>query len=333
MKNEELRLATRLKIGRRIAEAGRGKINLHEVALALGVTERTLRNWRNQAMKDVPKMGRPSHSQEVIEEAKKLVFEQMKEQGSPGWRPIAEVLKGRVSVRLVQRFVAEYKFEERNKPRLSTCTKVLGKNIIWSMDGAFTKEEGKVENQVIKDRATKCWVGFGKNPRASNADCVIATLKQSFELNGVPLVLSTDNGAAYTNRSVSTFLRNLKIIHLKSLPRTPQHNGAVEVGIRELKEIMQNKQIYLKDAIKIANARPRKYGRNWSKPISAFENSDLLYNKIDRDNFYESCVKRLRNLKNESLNYREKRLKERSLIFEELEKRNFVTQWKMTKNG
>lgn len=333
MKNEELRLATRLKIGRRIAEAGRGRINLHEVALALGVTERTLRNWRNQAMKDVPKMGRPSYSDEVLNEAKKLVFEQMKLLGSPGWRPIAEILKSKVSVRLVQRFVSEYKFAERNKPRETVTTKVHGKNVIWSMDGAFTKEECKIENQVIKDRATKCWVGTGSKPKASDAENVIETLKRSFELNGMPLVLSTDNGSAYSNKQVSSFLRKLKIVHLQSLPRTPQHNGSVEVGIKELKEIMRSSDVPLKEAIKIANARPRRYGRKWSTSICAFENCDVLYNEIVRDNFYKSCDEQLCNLKNDFLNYRERRLRERSLIFEELMRRGFVTQWKMTKNG
>ena len=227
MKNEELRLATRLKIGRRIAEAGRRKINLHEVALALGVSERTLRNWRDKALKDVPKMGRPSHASNVLQESKTLVFEQMKLHGCPGWRPIAESLKGKVSVRLVQKFVAEYKFAERNKPRSIVRTKVVGKNIIWSMDGAFTKEDGKIENQVIKDRGTKCWVGSGSKAKASDAQNVIETLKKSFNLNGIPLVLSTDNGAAYTNKEVRSFLNDLKVVHLRSLPRTPQHNGAV----------------------------------------------------------------------------------------------------------
>lgn len=333
MENAELRLGTRLKIGQRIAEAGRGRINLHDVAFALGVSERTIRNWRNQAKKDAPKMGRPSHSQSVVDEAKRLVFEQMKELGSPGWRPIAEVLKGRVPVRLAQRFVSEYKFEQRNKPREMIQTKVLSKNVIWSMDGAFTREEQKIENQVIKDRSSRFWVGHGAKIKASDAQNVIETLKRSFKINGLPLVLSTDNGAAYTNKCVSLFLRNLKIVHLKSLPRTPQHNGAVEVGIRELKDIMRNNEICLKDAIKVANARPRKYGKEWSTSESIFENDEMLYNKIDREEFYKCCVERLSNLKVEPLNYRGKRLKERSLIFEELEKRKLISQWKMTRNG
>lgn len=199
----------------------------------------------------------------------------------------------------------------------------------------FVKIEGVSYNSALSwiKKYSSCWVGIGRKPKASDAENVIETLKKSFEINGMPLVLSTDNGPAYSNKLVSSFLRKLKIVHLQSLPRTPQHNGAVEVGIKELKEIMRSSDVHLKEAIKIANARPRKYGRKWSTSISAFEKTDVPYNKMERDNFYNSCAERHCKLKNDFLNYRERRLKERSLIFEELMKRGFVTQWKMTKYG
>lgn len=277
-------------------------------------------------------MGRPSHSQEILEEAKKLVFKEMKKLGTPGWRPIAAILKGQVSVRLVQRYVREYKFIQRQK-RVPKRMEVIGKNVIWTMDGAITNEDGKIENQVIKDRGTRCWVGHKRTLKASKAQDVVDALKESFKKNGKPLVLSTDNGAANTNKVVSLFLRKNKIIHLKSLPRTPQHNGSVEVGIKELREIMGNGQIILKEAMDVANARPRKYGRNWLIPLCVFENEDVPYNKNERDLFFKSCDEKLSNLKIKSMGFREKRMKERDLVFEELAKRGFVTKWKMTKNG
>lgn len=277
-------------------------------------------------------MGRPSHSRETLEQSRMLVFDEMKKLGAPGWRPIAVLLKGKVSVRIVQEFVAEYKFIQRQK-KTSKRMDVVGKNVIWTMDGAITKENEKIENQVIKDRGTKCWVGYKKTARASNAADVIETLKTSFDKNGKPLVLSTDNGAAYTNKKVCSFLRDLKIIHLRSLPRTPQHNGSVEVGIKELREIMENNQIILKEAMKVANARPRKYGKNWHMPLCTFENTDVPYNKFDRELFFKTCDEKLSNLKMKSMGFRERRMRERELVFEELARKGFVTEWKMTKNG
>lgn len=332
MKKVDLRLATRLSIGQKINEAGRRKINLHDVALALGVSERTIRNWCNQAKKDVPKMGRPSHSQEILEKSKRLVFEEMDKLGSPGWRPISVLLKGKVSVRLVQRYVAEFKFLKRQDKKTKRM-EVIGKNVIWTMDGAITKDEQKIENQVIKDRGTKNWVGHQESLKASKASDVVKVLSECFDKNGKPLVLSTDNGAAYTNKLVSKFLEANKVIHLLSLPRTPQHNGSVEVGIKELREIMNYKKRNLKECMNIANARPRKYGRNWLSSHSVYENDVMLYNESDRDLFFNNCVERLRNLKKNATSFREMRMLQRSIVFEELAKRKFVTEWKMTKNG
>lgn len=328
----ELRLAMKLRIGQRINEAGRRRLDLHSIAIAYGVSERSIRNWCNLAKKDVPKMGRPSLSSEKLNEAREIVFEEMRKQGAPGWRPISAALKGKVTVRLVQKLVAEYKLEQRRK-RNPKRMSVSSKNVIWSMDGAITKKNAKTENQVIKDRGSKCWVGFKSCPNASKATDVIATIDDSVKLNGYPLVLSTDNGAAYTNKDVGRHLRKLKIIHLKSLPRTPQHNGAVEVGIRELREIMLSKEINLKDAMKVANARLRKYGNKWVSSQSVFENGDLLYNDRERELFYKTCTKQLNALAKQPLNLKEKRMKERELVFEELAKRGLVTEWKVTKNG
>lgn len=331
-KKEELRQATRLRIGQRINEAGRRRLNLHDVAEALGVSERTVRNWCNQAKKDVPKMGRPSHSPEKIKIAKDLVFEEMKAMGSPGWRPVAVALKGEVSVRLVQRFVAEYKLTTKKKIE-SKRMEIRGKNIIWSMDGAITKAEAKSENQVIKDRGSRHWVGLKVCPIASSGQDVIDALDDSFEKNGYPLVLSTDNGAAYTNKEVCRHLRKLKIIHLKSLPRTPQHNGAVEVGIKELREIMVSKQIKLKDAMKVANARLRKYGNGWMSSESYYESADMVYNIKERELFYNECTKQLNALANQCPNLKKRRLQERELVFEELDRRGLITKWKVIKSG
>lgn len=332
-KERELRLAMKLSLARRINEAGRRRLNLHDIAVAVGVSERTIRNWCKQAQKDVPKMGRPSpYTAKDLARAKKLVSEQMKRLGSPGWRPIAATLKGKVSVRLVQRFVAEYKRETKKK-YVPKRMEVSGKNVIWTMDGAIMKEESKTENQVIKDRGSRNWVGFKSCPRASCGQDVITTLNESIKQNGCPLVLATDNGAAYTSKEVCQHLRKLKIIHLKSLPRTPQHNGAVEVGIKELREIMLNKEIKLKDAINVANARPRKYGNKWMDSQSVFKNGVMLYNKKEHELFYRNCTKQLNALAKQPLNLKRKRLKERELVFEELAKRGLVTEWKVTKNG
>ena len=51
-----------------------------------------------------------------------------------------------------------------------------------------------------------------------------------------PLVLVTDNGPAYTSDEVALWCFWHGVVHLYSLPRTPQHNPCAEHGMRELKE-------------------------------------------------------------------------------------------------
>lgn len=334
MRQMKLRLALKLRIGQRLAEADRGKINLRDVALALGVSERTLRNWKTQAKKEIPRMGRPPVAKEKLDQAREIVFAKMDEQGAPGWRPVAESLKGKVSVRLVQKFVAEYKQLNKTKKIVKSKIEVKGKNVVWSMDGAITKENNlKVENQVIKDRGSRFWVGLGQSRIAAKSKDVIDLLEKSFKDKGKPLVIATDNGPAYKSKTFEEYLKNNKIIHLKSLPHTPQHNGAVEVGIRELRHIMEFKEISLKSALNCANKRLRRYGKTWLKAEHLYKEENVLYTEGDRELFFKTCEEHLNSLAGQSLSFRQKKLEERKVIYRELEQRGYLTQWKMVKDG
>lgn len=334
MRRMKLRLALKLRIGQRLAEADRGKINLRDVALALGVSERTLRNWKNQAKKEIPKMGRPPVPKEKLDQAKEIVFAEMKEQGAPGWRPIAESLKGKVSVRLVQKFVSEFKQINKKKKMVKSKIEVKGKNVVWSMDGAITKEKSfKIENQVIKDRGSRFWVGLGQSKIAANSKDVIELLDKSFKNKGKPLVIATDNGPAYKSKTFEEYLKLNKVIHLKSLPHTPQHNGAVEAGIRELRHIMEFKEISLKNAISCSNKRLRKYGKIWLKAEHLYKRENVLYTDGDRELFFKACEEHIKALAGQPLSFRQRKLEERKIIYLELENRGYLKQWKMIKNG
>jgi len=300
------------------------------VASALGVSERTLRNWRRWGQSESKKQGRPGRTEEERKLARLKVFELMKVHASPGWRPIAAELKGIVSVRLVQEYVAEYKRLHKPKKTVTQKIEVTKKNIIWSIDGAFTREHKKIENQVIKDRGSKAWVGYKK--AASCSRDVIVMLEESSCTVGLPLVLSSDNGSAYKSKELAQFMRERKIVHLMSLPRTPQHNGAVEVGIKELREIMAAKGSGLDEAIDCANLRLRLYGKNWSVANEVYQNAVVPYTDNERDDFYESCARRLSDLSREPLSFRERRMKEREVILDELKVRGYIKRWKLADN-
>ena len=52
---------------------------------------------------------------------------------------------------------------------------------------------------------------------------------------GAPLVLLTDNGPPYRSEAVEAWCNRHCVLHLFTLPRTPQHNAASEHGMREIK--------------------------------------------------------------------------------------------------
>lgn len=59
-------------------------------------------------------------------------------------------------------------------------------------------------------------------------------LRRLFAAYGVPLVMKTDNGSAFISKIVRKFLRQNKVTHLLTPPRTPKYNGSIEAGIGSL---------------------------------------------------------------------------------------------------
>ena len=88
-------------IGQRLRERGAGKDERRAVAGAMGVRERTVRNWM-AASKDPPrKLGRTGYSQKERYHALRAVGRQHRLQGKKaGWRPIDKALCGDVPTAL-----------------------------------------------------------------------------------------------------------------------------------------------------------------------------------------------------------------------------------------
>lgn len=326
MRNAELRQALRLKVARRLAEADRRSIDLHEVAKALGVSERTLRNWRSFGLK-AKKQGRPAHDGEISAVARIRIFELMKKHGAPGWRKIAAELNGETPVRLVQRYVAEYKAMLRKKAAPRSRTDVNGKNVMWSIDGAFMQRGKRNKHQVIKDRGTKKLIA--RRSYSSKSADVVGFLEDIRLKDGLPLVLSSDNGSAYKCKSLCSYLKRWQVVHLRSLPRTPQHNGAEERSIRELKEVAAIEKSGPETAVEIVNGRPRKYGLIWSSTEDIYENWNVQYNESDRAEFFNACTEKLNLLCSNNLTARQLRLNEREVILDELKVRGYINRWKL----
>lgn len=310
------------------------------VSERLEVTPQTLRNWRRVArMSEAPKVGRPRYEAALKVKAKEEIRAELERQAYPGWRPIAKRLP-HLPVRLVQSEVALAKGERRKrkaKERSETreSVNVRAREAIWTIDGA---QIGKVENktvdaQLIKDRGSLSprIMRTGPCPKAKD---IIELLEESGEL---PLVLGSDNGSPYIARETAEWLKKHKIIHLRSLPRTPQHNGAIEIAVREVKEAMQitgaeklsspseaSEDLY-GALLRIRNNRPRA-SKGYKTSAVLDEELPRAYHIVDRNIFYEKCSKRLSELAQGTMKWRARRMREREVIYETLEEYGLITR-------
>lgn len=290
---------------------GKNDLPQKKLASSLGVSARTLRNWKKKARDGrSPKIGRPTYTIEQRRKALILVSRELHRQGNPGSPAIYSVLKGKVQRRLVNEYVSLIKARHRRTKleilkQQRSSIQVLSKDVIWSQDGTHIGriQDKAIEAQVIKDRGTLKTICIQVGMTANELD-TLNQLKQLKETRPLPLVWMTDNGAAYIGQGLKEFLRNEKVVHLKSAPRVPQHNAAAERGMCELKKAtLLGKKVVLesinegferltKAADKINAFRPRvSKGYKTAKELDVELSS--FHDKIDRETFYNMCMQEL----------------------------------------
>lgn len=314
---------------------------MDDLAKRLQVTKRTLRLWKAKTKKDCDlRSGRPRYTSADHKRAMILVVRELERQGYPGSSAIAIELKGKVQLRLIRKYVTAIK-ERRRLRKLEEIKKnqvrveVQSVNVIWTQDGTHIGRKNKkaVESQIIKDRGSKKIIGAVTGKTANGYE-IVQTLDLLKEQRGLPLVWMTDNGAAYCNKEVREYVEREKIVHVRSLPRTPQHNGAAEVMMREIKtDCMLGKKTVLV-CEKEAHARLvnsiLKINKNRKRMSLSFKSSDeideeLIVNgkKIDRALFYNEYKDELKKIVN-VVSVREKRMSERELVMCLLEKHEMI---------
>ncbi len=212
------------------------------MAQQLGVTARTVRRWK-AATGPRSRLGRPVLAAERSEVW--AVARAWRAQGrSAGWRPVWHAL-AHLSRCLVQRLVRELKRRhrvrtERRLARLRTHVEVAGRDVLWSLDATHLgrNDAGRaVQAQAVREVSSQRTLALSVGDVVDTADAIRVVAAAVHERGGrLPLVLVTDNGSPYTSERFERFLRDHGVLHLLSLPHTPQHNAWVERGNRDLKE-------------------------------------------------------------------------------------------------
>lgn len=324
-----------MKVGKLLLEE-KGRHRLSDIAIRLEVDVRTLRNWRERAKQALsPRLGRPRHSVELRGRALWLVARELRAQGYPGWRPIKAALP-ELPTRLIQEHVRAIKTRRRCKLRRRSERQriratVHVHNAVWAQDGTHLGRASSrpIEAQVIRDRATRKTIAWTAGPPATHQE-VLALLEISKQDRGLPLVWMTDNGSIYQHGETQRYLTEERVIHLRSLPRTPQHNSGVEIAMREHKTLAGLGRGVRIDSVESAAgamlASTRALNGNRLRATLGLKTADEIddrtnvhYTESIRARFYSACCNRIQAAVMNASSARGRRSAEREAILRTME--------------
>jgi hypothetical protein len=222
------------------AEARRSGMSPLRVASALGLGERTLRDWKEKDGVGEPRAarrGRRPRRSSVLER-NRLLAEVEKEGPQIGVAPLKLRFPAmaRAEIRdLLRRLRA---WHHRQHVRLLRELEWTEPGWVWAMD--HTEPPAPVD-QIhktifsVRDLGSGAQLSWQGEPRAGALE-VVRKLEELFSLHGAPLVLKSDNGPAFISEEVVELCRRWGVKLLWSPVRMPGYNGAVESSIRWLKE-------------------------------------------------------------------------------------------------
>lgn len=308
-----------------------------------GVNERSVRNWMQvarEAEEGVERRspGRPAYGHEERRRARVVVLKALRTVGwSVGEPTLVRMLGARVPRTLLRQSLAALKAQHRRevrerRKRRRTSVRVLSRDAMWSMDASHVGrdlEHRSVQVESIRDVASShtldATIG---SPPTGNA--IVAQLERVCALHaGAPLVLATDGGECDCDE-VRAWLQARHIVHLRSLPHTPEHNPWIERGFGELKaETGLGKGVVIDD-LRVAGTlvvgalarldylRPRA-SRGWKTAAQCHRELRPARNVVDRDRFYFAACCAIRRAVLHSKNKRARRRAERAAILNVME--------------
>ena len=309
------------RVGSWLRSAPRGKRKL--VAEVLGVSDRTLRSWRRLG-DETKKRGRKPKPKSLTE--KKMILQEWYKQGKPGWRPTASALPG-IRVRVIQETIAAAKkrqrrraMEKTKKLRVSIEVKKVG--TVAAMDGA-TVRKGE-DLVIVRDRGSLAVQVKACHGPLRSTDTLEVLQKMKAE-DRLPIMLCTDNGSPFCSRVVKDFLEKHHVIHLRSLPYVPQHNGSCENAVMDVKRQLNDGKS-IDQTCEILNKCLRRRRLGWK---TAHESEVLNFspnNAEKRIEIYEAAKLAIKEALLGMNSGYEKRKAEREAILSTMERFELITR-------
>jgi transposase InsO family protein len=271
---------------------------------------------------------------------------QLDRQGwSTGERPIHHALDGQISLARVRYALRELKAEHRARrarrlAAVRVTTRVLLRDAVWSMDATHLGRDptgAEVQAEVVREVASTRTIGLSVGPPATD-DEVVELLEHTVRVRGTaPLALITDHGGSYRSRAVAAWCRRYGVLHLFTVPHTPQHNAGSERGMRDLKEeTLLGKGVLvldtgeacaaLVDAVRRIDGHRLRASRGWRTAVEDDLQRPSWQAHVDRDALYQAVACAILPAVLNSANGRARRRAIRAAILDTLEAFAVITR-------
>lgn len=245
-----------------------------------------------------------------------------------GWREVRKPLAGAVPLRLVQESLALAKRLDRaHAARHRRGVVVLARDAMWHLDATHLgrTDAAEVQGQVLRDAAVPGALAASAGGPVKAKDAIAIVRAAIAGSGAVPLVLSTDNGPPYAAKTFKRFLTAHHIVHLRNLPRTPQHNARVERTIRDVKsESGLGRGVRISSVTEVVLPLAAACQRLELKDTAVCAPPSCAYTAEQRERFHEAVCRRIQSALQRTPGARARRMAEREAIHAELEERGLI---------
>lgn len=203
----------------------------------IGLSVRTVYAWRKRVLEGGTWSKRRGRrlKRSSVEERRRMVADLLKHGPGIGrwlWRTLwPEVARGEAA-EIVAEFRVEY---ARAHPLELHQLTWLRAGAVWAMDHTEARDGTKRAILSVRDLKSAEQLVW-EVVQSANAQSTLRILSRLEAACGLPLVLKSDNGPAFTAGIVRGWLKARGVTALLSPPYTPTYNGAVEVAGGRMKE-------------------------------------------------------------------------------------------------
>jgi len=212
--------------------ATRRGVLVQETAAYLGISIRTLRDWRSRCWADAgqPKP-RGRHAIRSSPEVRGQVLKVLHEAGPSTGLPTLRPLLAKVSRAELTRMLKRFRRVRRLRYGWGECRLTWHRvGAVWAMDFVLPTElvedrfPGVLSVCDLSSRFQLLWEPM----EGETAEVVMDALRTLFLRYGPPLVLKSDNGPAFIAETTATLLAEWRVTPLFSPVRQPHYNGTCE---------------------------------------------------------------------------------------------------------